>query len=101
SVQATWARPDAYTIQVVRGPARSRLHAGRSHGPFPAEELSARHAEVLDALRAEGFARGGLVSLVSALERGDAGDRARAALRLGWLGDRSAVDALLAASARA
>jgi len=95
SVQAGWAKPGLFNVQVARGPRRSKLSVGVAYGPYPEGELADRHGSVLDALRAEGFVRAGLTSLTQALMSGDPKVRAHAAARLGWLGDPSSVSPLL------
>lgn len=95
SVQAAWAKPGFFNVQVARGPRRSKLSVGVAYGPYPEGELSDRHASVLDDLRAEGFVRAGVTALTQALMAGNPKVRAHAAARLGWLGDPAAVSPLL------
>lgn len=95
SVQAAWAKPGQYNVQVARGPRRAKLSVGVAYGPFGEDELPQRHAAVLHDLRAEGFVRAGFTALTQALMAGDPKKRAHAAARLGWLGDVAAVPALL------
>ena len=95
SVQAAWAKPGQYNVQVARGPRRSKLAVGVAFGPFTEDELPQRHAAVLHDLRQEGFVRAGLTALTQALMAGDPKKRAHAATRLGWLGDAAAVPQLI------
>ncbi|MFO0606487.1 MAG: hypothetical protein U0324_25165 [Polyangiales bacterium] len=95
SVQAAWAKPGQYNVQVARGPRRSKLAVGVAFGPFAEHELPQRHAAVLHDLRQEGFVRAGLTALTQALMAGDPKKRAHAATRLGWLGDTTAVPQLI------
>ncbi len=98
SVQAAWAKPGSWNVQVARGPRRTKLSAGVAYGPFTANELAQRHGEVLAGLRAEGFVRAGLTALLQSLNSNDAKVRAHTAARLGWLGDVTAVPALISAA---
>lgn len=98
STQAAWASPGSWNVQVARGPRRAKLSAGVAYGPFAAHELAQRHAEVLAGLRSEGFVRAGLTAMLQSLVSNDAKTRAHAATRLGWLGDATAVPALLLAA---
>ncbi len=98
SVQAAWAKPGFFNVQVARGPRRAKLSVGVAYGPYPEGELTDRHASVVDDLRAEGFVRAGLTALTQALMAGNPKVRAHAAARLGWLGDPAAVGPLLMAA---
>jgi hypothetical protein len=98
SVQAAWANPGAWNVQVARGPRRAKLSAGVAYGPYPEHELAQRHPAVLASLRGEGFVRAGLTAMLQSLVSNSAVSRAHAAARLGWLGDTTAVPALLLAA---
>ncbi len=100
SVQAAWGKPGAFNVQVARGPRRSKLSAGVAYGPFNESELAQRHAEVIANLRGEGFVRAGLTAMLQSIVSNDPKVRAHAATRLGWLGDVTAVPALLLAADR-
>ncbi len=98
TVQAAWAQPGSWNVQVARGPRRAKLSAGVMYGPFAAHELLQRHGEVLTSLRHEGFVRAGLTAMLQSLVSSQPKVRAHAATRLGWYGDTTAVPALLAAA---
>lgn len=93
--------PGSYLIQVSRGPRRTKLALGGSFGPVPEALINERVSGVVGALRIEGFRASGLHACVAALKHKNAGVRARAALRLGWIREPEAVDALLAAAPKA
>lgn len=94
-------QPGTYLVQVSRGPKRSKLSSGGTFGPAPESMIAERYAGVVGALRNEGFRPAGAHACLAALRSKDAGARARAALRLGWMGEPDAVDALLAAAPKA
>lgn len=94
-------QPGSYLVQVARGPKRSKLSSGGTFGPAPESMIAERYAGVVGALRNEGFRPSGAYACLAALRHKDAGVRARAAVRLGWMGEPDAVDALLAASPKA
>ena len=89
-----------WMIRVGRGASREALTGGMVYGPFPTGVVRARYDEAVANLEAEGFARSGRSSLIEALDHESPTVRARAALRLGWRRERSAVGPLLAALER-
>ncbi len=96
--QEVWGRPGYAQIQVARGPNRSAVSVGETHGPFPAGDLDAQHAAVLSTLRAQGFRGAGLDALRTELHSPQPNRRAHAAARLGWRRETDAVPDLLVAA---
>src|SRR4051812_31787322 len=90
----------ALLVQVAKGPSRSKLGEPKLFGPMTREVADQIFARELEALRAEGFVRGGLADLLTRIESKSRRKRARAARRLGWLRERAALDALLALAAK-
>ena len=99
SVQESWAHQGRLMISVARGLSR-KLALPALFGPYEAGQIQARVDEIVAGLRGEGFGRAGVAALLEALAGDEAGRRALAALRLGWMQEASAVPALLAAAAR-
>jgi hypothetical protein len=99
SVQPTAATPEAFNIQVSRGPRRNKLSAAVAYGPYPRTQLEQRHREALAKLIQEGFVRAGVPAMLDSLQSSQAPTRARAARRLGWYRETSTVPALLQAAA--
>jgi hypothetical protein len=97
SAAEAWGAPGAFHVLVARGPRAGKLGKGTTLGPFPAEELADRFAEVVASLGLEGFAEAGRSFLIDALLDARPQVRALAAARLGWRQDRSAVGPLIAA----
>jgi len=89
------SQPGAFLVQVARGPRRNKLTGGGSYGPVPEEHVAQQYQAAVYTLRAEGFRTAGMSAAIAALKSKDAGVRARAALRLGWMREPEAVDALL------
>ena len=85
----------AYLVRLARGPRAGALVRGTVYGPYPAEELALRFAEVVAGLRAEGFGPPGLRAMLEALASPDSAVRGRAAIRLGWRRSVEAVVPLL------
>src|SRR5437868_4277679 len=90
-----------YLIRLARGPRAGKLGRGSVFGPYPAGEVAGRIAEVVDALRAEGFGPPGQGAMLADLGSPEPALRARAAARLGWRRAREAVAPLLEALPRA
>lgn len=82
-------------LQVARGKGRTALVDVRMFGPFEEEALAAAHAGVLAELRDEGYVAAGLGQLLLALEAKSPRVRSRAAQRLAWRREASAVEPLL------
>jgi len=97
-VQEVWGRPGFAQIQVARGPNRTQVAVGETHGPFPASDLDAQHGAVLAALRAQGFRGAGLDAIRANLHSTQPNRRANAAARLGWRREADAVPDLLVAA---
>ncbi len=74
---------------------------GGVYGPYSETEAARRFDEAVEQLELAGFGAPGLGAMLEALQSPQAQARARAALRLGWRRDRSAVPALLKAAATA
>ncbi len=105
-VAVVWVEPakagaGASLIRLARGPRTGKLGKGSAFGPYPAAELGPRIVELVNALRAEGFALAGSGALLDALKSPDPVTRARAAVRLGWREEEDAVGPLLDALPRA
>jgi hypothetical protein len=99
SVEPTADRAaDLYLVRLARYAAgQSFTHLGKvvTFGPYPESDLPQQFADVVAALRAEGFLPPGLHALFESLSSSDSAVRARAAARLGWLGSLEAVPHLL------
>ncbi|MEK6234563.1 MAG: hypothetical protein N2C14_07610, partial [Planctomycetales bacterium] len=95
SAQPSHNQEGHYLIHAARGPNRMHLTGGGAYGPYSEHELAARFAEVVGALKAEGFVESGLHDLLAKLHSVDPAQRASAALRLGWMKAESAVAPLL------
>jgi len=98
--QEVWGRPGHFQVLVARGPDRSAVTVGETHGPYLASDLGPQHTAVLASLRAQGFRTAGLEAMLGALQGPSARARAHAAARLGWRREVDAVPALLATAAR-
>jgi hypothetical protein len=92
---------EGFLVQVASGPSRTKLRDPRLHGPMPDAEARALVEKEVLALKAKGFVRAGLGSLLTALASKKRRERALAAQRLGWLRETGAVDALLELAAKA
>jgi hypothetical protein len=86
---------DRVTLKVQRYHRRGKLTGAEAYGPFAVDQFEGRLADLVDDLAAEGFTRAGVRAMVERLQSPGARRRALSALRLGWLGDRAAVDPLL------
>lgn len=95
------SQPNHYLIQVARGTRRGKLTTGGTFGPVPEHEVAERYAGVVLSIRQEGFRTAGFFACIAALSHKNAGVRARAASRLGWMREPEAVDALIDALPRA
>lgn len=96
SVLPSYAHAGLLLISVAVGPSRPKLRPATLHGPFEADAAAARFAEIVAALRAEGFVRPGLHAALADLASPSSRKRALAAIRLGWMREPAAVDLLLA-----
>ena len=85
----------SYLIRLARGARAGALGKGSVYGPYPEDELGLRFAEVVAALRSEGFGPPGLGAMLEGLASPDPAIRARAAIRLGWQRSVEAVVPLL------
>lgn len=92
---------DGLLVQVARGKTRKTLGAAKVYGPFDEATASAVLAREVAALRAEGYVGAGLGALLTTLSGKSKRRRALAAKRLGWARASGAVEALLAAAAKA
>jgi hypothetical protein len=88
-------------INVARGARRGKLSSGGSFGPVAEGLVGERYSEVVHSLRGEGFRTAGFFASIAALKHKNAGVRARAASRLGWMREPEAVDALIDALPKA
>ena len=95
------SQPKSYLIQVARGARRGKLSSGGTFGPVGEEAVAERYSEVVHSLRSEGFRTAGFFASIAALKHKNAGVRARAASRLGWMREPEAVDALIDALPKA
>ena len=86
---------DRVSLRVHRFVRRGKLTGSEAYGPFAVDELAGRLADLTDDLAAEGFTRAGARAMLDRLNSPSARRRALAALRLGWIGDRVAVDPLI------
>lgn len=87
--------PGRVSLRVHRFVRRGMLTGSEAYGPFAVDELAGRLADLTDDLAAEGFTRAGARAMLDRLNSPSARRRALAALRLGWIGDRVAVDPLI------
>ncbi len=92
---------DALLVQVAKGPSRDKLREPKLFGPMTREVADQIVAREIEALRAEGFVRGGLADLLVRIESKSRRKRALAARRLGWLRERAGVEPLIALAAKA
>ncbi len=97
SVSPAHGQAGQWLVQVALGKKAGKLAAGNVFGPFPEDVLQTRFDEAVAQLVAQGYSASGGQLLVAQLGDSSAQVRARAAQRLGWMRQRSAVDALLAA----
>ena len=88
-------------VQVAKGPSRDKLREPKLFGPMTREVADQIFARELEALRAEGFVRGGLADLLLRIESKSRRKRALAARRLGWLRERAGAPPLIALAAKA
>src|SRR5688500_16586990 len=65
-------------------------------GPFNEAEMQLAHKSVVDGLLGEGYVQAGLGQLLLALQEKNARIRSRAATRLAWRRENSAVEPLIA-----
>ena len=93
--------PGALLVRVARGAKSGHLGGGGVYGPFPEAEIPARFADAVAQLESEGFGEPGRAALHGALADTRARVRARAATRIAWKRDASAIDVLLAAASGA
>jgi len=101
STEPVHGQPGQWLIKLGKGKTRRKMAGAAMFGPFPSDELDQQVARVVAQLHAEGFGPAGGAAMLLALKSTKPGERARAALRLGWRRDVAAVDAILAASAKA
>lgn len=90
-----------YLLRLARGDKIGQLTQGRVYGPYDKAELTGQYQQLLASLQAEGYQPGGGHDACADLLDPDPAKRARAAVRLGWLGgmggdNKASVDALLA-----
>ena len=95
SVQPSSAQAGSFLIQLPRGTGPGPLTKGTVYGPFAEADLDARFAEVVAALKTEGFVATGLHELLGRMDHPSAATRARAALGLGWRRAGEGVDLIL------
>lgn len=95
SVEPAVGDPGRVTLMVQRFFRRGKLTGSEAYGPFPEAEFELRVADLADDLAAEGYTRAGARAMLDRLNSPSARRRALSALRLGWIGDRVAVDPLL------
>jgi hypothetical protein len=95
------SQPKSFLIQVARGARRGKLTSGGTFGPVAEDLVAERYSEVVHSLRSEGFRTAGFFASIAALKHKNAGVRARAASRLGWMREPEAVDALIDALPKA
>jgi len=95
SVEPLGGSPGRVSLKVERFFRRGKLTGSEAYGPFAEDELQGRIADLADDLAAEGFTRAGARAMLDRLNSPSARKRALSALRLGWIGDRVAVDPLL------
>lgn len=95
SAEAVPGAPGRLTLKLQRFFRRGKLTGTEAYGPFPAEELEQRLADLADDLASEGYTRAGVRAMLDRLQSPSARRRAMSAARLGWIGDRAAVDPLL------
>lgn len=81
-------------VQVARGPKRKSV-VPKLFGPLEDAQAEEVFQRELDALLAEGFVYSGLGVLLSALDSKKRRKRTLAALRLGWMRQKAAVEPLL------
>lgn len=93
--------PNSFMIHVARGARRGKLTTGGSYGPVAEGLVAERYAEIVHSLRAEGFRTAGFFASIAALKHKNAGVRARAAARLGWMREPEAVPAIIDALPKA
>lgn len=86
---------DQFIVTVARGKKRSALTDAKMFGPFNAAEMQLAHKSVVDGLLGEGYVQAGLGQLLLALQEKNARVRARAATRLAWRHEASAVEPLI------
>lgn len=95
AAEEVFGSPGRLTLKVQRFQKRGVLTGTEAYGPFPQEELEARLDDLVDDLASEGFTRAGVRAMLDRLQSPSARRRAMSAARLGWIGDRAAVDPLL------
>lgn len=98
SVEPTAA--GAWLLRVARGASKAlgTLSSGQVYGPYASSEVAARFAEVEQLLRGEGYGDAFVSDVATRLASKDRGQRARAAIMLGWQGNPSALPLLLTAA---
>lgn len=89
------SQADKLIVTVARGKQRNALTDARMFGPFSASEMTLAHKSIVDGLLVEGYVQAGLGPLLLALQEKNPKLRARAAARLAWRKEPSAVDLLL------
>jgi HEAT repeat protein len=95
SAEPASSKAGMYLIRIARGSKVGALGKGSVFGPYPASELEARFAEVVEGLRSVGFGPPGLATMLEPLASPDSRTRSRAAIRLGWRRSVEAVGPLL------
>jgi hypothetical protein len=93
--------PDAFFVQVAKGPSRLTLGEPKLLGPMTREVRDQIVQRELELLRGEGYVRGGLADLLTRLESKSRSKRALAARRLGLLREPAALEPLLALAGKA
>ena len=93
--RARRAGAGTFLIRLRAGPGREARQGDRLRAVSRRRSWPARFAEVVAALRAEGFGPPGLGAMLEALASPDPAVRARAAIRLGWRRSVEAVGPLL------
>jgi hypothetical protein len=86
---------DRISLRVQRFFKRGALTGTEAYGPFALDELEDRLADLSDDLASAGFTRAGVRAMLDRINSPSARRRALSALRLGWIGDRAAVDPLI------
>lgn len=89
------SQADRFIVTVARGKKRTALTDARMFGPFTDAEMALAYKSIVDGLLGEGYVQAGLGQLLLALQEKNPKLRARAASRLAWRKEPSAVDLLL------
>ncbi len=100
SAEPVHGQPGMVLLRLSKGPRSGKLAQGTAYGPYAEADLPARAAELVAALRQQGYGDAEDSALRDLFDL-DPAKRGRAALRLGWRGGPRAADALLAALPKA